>query len=383
MARAGDHRTAGLLLLDEPLSALDEHLWIRMRAELRRMQQELGITFIHVTHTQLEAIALADVVVVMDRGQIRQAGPAREIYAAPATATSPSSSAARTSSRAASTWSTARRARISGPEFSNVLVPSATAASLETGQPLDIAVRRDDIELVPASDPVMPPDTTAVPGPSAASKYQGNFVKVMMDAAGEEEFVAYVPERRFFDDSLKVGDRVMAVWQIERTQLLALTGAERHADRIRPQRQARHGRRSAVDAPGRPDPRDTCFDGDPCRLRHQPVRRLRGPCRRTVGQELHHARRQRRRRLGPDVEGLSANGALHPMQQAFRENHGLQCGFCTPGMLMSSVDLVAKNPDPSEAEGREWLEGNICRCTGYQNIVKSVIAGAAALRNAS
>jgi carbon-monoxide dehydrogenase small subunit len=83
------------------------------------------------------------------------------------------------------------------------------------------------------------------------------------------------------------------------------------------------------------------------------------------------------------VEGLSSNGTLHPMQAAFRENHGLQCGFCTPGMLMSSIDLATRNPDPSEAEIREWLEGNICRCTGYQNIVKSVIAGAAAMRNAS
>jgi carbon-monoxide dehydrogenase small subunit len=84
------------------------------------------------------------------------------------------------------------------------------------------------------------------------------------------------------------------------------------------------------------------------------------------------------------VEGLcAADGALHPMQQAFHENHGLQCGFCTPGMLMSAVDLVKHIPDPTEAEIREWLEGNICRCTGYQNIVKSIIAGAAAMRTAS
>jgi len=83
------------------------------------------------------------------------------------------------------------------------------------------------------------------------------------------------------------------------------------------------------------------------------------------------------------VEGLSSDPLnLHPMQHAFRENHGLQCGFCTPGMLMSSIDLVKQNPDPSEAEIREWLEGNICRCTGYQNIVKSVLAGAAAMRDA-
>ena len=84
------------------------------------------------------------------------------------------------------------------------------------------------------------------------------------------------------------------------------------------------------------------------------------------------------------VEGLAKNTTeLHPMQAAFRENHGLQCGFCTPGMLMASIDLVSKNPDPTEEEVREWLEGNMCRCTGYQNIVKSVIAGAQAMRNAS
>jgi len=84
------------------------------------------------------------------------------------------------------------------------------------------------------------------------------------------------------------------------------------------------------------------------------------------------------------VEGLSkSDDALHPMQQAFRDNHGLQCGFCTPGMLMSAIDLVKHNPDPTEGEVREWLEGNICRCTGYQNIVKSIMAGAAAMRTAS
>ena len=78
------------------------------------------------------------------------------------------------------------------------------------------------------------------------------------------------------------------------------------------------------------------------------------------------------------IEGL-ADGDLHPMQEAFRDNHGLQCGFCTPGMVISAIDLVAKNPKPSEADIREWLEGNICRCTGYHNIVKAVKAGAAAM----
>ena len=72
------------------------------------------------------------------------------------------------------------------------------------------------------------------------------------------------------------------------------------------------------------------------------------------------------------IEGLADGDTLHPMQEAFRNNHGLQCGFCTPGMVMSAVDLVNKNPNASETEIREWLEGNICRCTGYHNIVKSI-----------
>ncbi len=79
------------------------------------------------------------------------------------------------------------------------------------------------------------------------------------------------------------------------------------------------------------------------------------------------------------IEGLASGGELHPMQEAFRDNHGLQCGFCTPGMVMSALDLVASNPDPSDREIREWLEGNLCRCTGYQNIVESIKAGAAAM----
>ena len=76
------------------------------------------------------------------------------------------------------------------------------------------------------------------------------------------------------------------------------------------------------------------------------------------------------------IEGIGSAESLHPMQQAFHENHGLQCGFCTPSMVMSAIELVEKNPNPSEQDVREGLEGNICRCTGYHNIVKSVQAGA-------
>lgn len=78
------------------------------------------------------------------------------------------------------------------------------------------------------------------------------------------------------------------------------------------------------------------------------------------------------------IEGLAQNGVMHPMQQAFMDNHGLQCGFCTPGMVMASISLLQENPNPTEEEVRIGLEGNLCRCTGYHNIVKSVLAAAQA-----
>ncbi len=81
------------------------------------------------------------------------------------------------------------------------------------------------------------------------------------------------------------------------------------------------------------------------------------------------------------IEGLAADGELHPMQEAFRENHGLQCGYCTPGMVMSAIDLVNGNPGISEDDIRKGIDGNICRCTGYHNIVKSIKAGAAAMKS--
>lgn len=85
------------------------------------------------------------------------------------------------------------------------------------------------------------------------------------------------------------------------------------------------------------------------------------------------------------IEGLAQDGVLHPMQAAFHECHALQCGFCTPGMIMASIDLLNNNANPSETEIREGLEGNLCRCTGYQNIVKAVqlVAGASSKTDAS
>jgi carbon-monoxide dehydrogenase small subunit len=82
------------------------------------------------------------------------------------------------------------------------------------------------------------------------------------------------------------------------------------------------------------------------------------------------------------IEGVANGDELHPMQAAFREHHGLQCGYCTPGMVMSALDLVKHNKSPSEQQIREWLEGNLCRCTGYHNIVKAIKAGAEAMAKA-
>jgi carbon-monoxide dehydrogenase small subunit len=80
------------------------------------------------------------------------------------------------------------------------------------------------------------------------------------------------------------------------------------------------------------------------------------------------------------IEGLASNGQLHPMQQAFWDNHGLQCGYCTPGMIMAAVKLVEGNPNPSDEDIRHGLEGNLCRCTGYENIVRSVSAAASSMQ---
>jgi carbon-monoxide dehydrogenase small subunit len=82
------------------------------------------------------------------------------------------------------------------------------------------------------------------------------------------------------------------------------------------------------------------------------------------------------------IEGLADGDSLHPMQAAFREHHGLQCGFCTPGMIMAAVAFAERNPEPTDTEVRHGLEGNICRCTGYQNIVEAVMAGARAMQRA-
>ena len=201
-----------VLLLDEPLSALDEQLRVQMRQELRRMQQELGITFIHVTHTQLEAIALADLVVVMEQGKIKQAGAARDVYAHP-------------HDRYVAEFMggqnvlSGRVEKVNGASFTlaqaapdGIEVPLQARSTVSVGDKVDIAVRRDDVALVRPGKDLPPGCTTSLPSRVRAIEYQGYFVKVMLDTVPDDEFVAYVPEKTFFADPFTVGDVVMATW---------------------------------------------------------------------------------------------------------------------------------------------------------------------------
>ena len=210
-----------VLLLDEPLSALDEQLRVQMRQELRRMQRELGITFVHVTHTQLEAIALADLVVVMEHGRIKQAGPAREVYVNP-------------HDRYVAEFLggqnvlSGRVEKVNGatfvmaqPQQGSIEVPLRARSKLSVGDRVDIAVRRDDVELIRPGQKLAPGRAAALPSRVLAIEYQGYFVKVMLDTVPDDDFVAYVPEQTFFADPLNVGDLVFATWAADRARTLA------------------------------------------------------------------------------------------------------------------------------------------------------------------
>ncbi|GGC84975.1 ABC transporter ATP-binding protein [Chelatococcus reniformis] len=208
-----------VLLLDEPLSALDEQLRVQMRQELRRMQRELGITFVHVTHTQLEAIALADLVVVMDKGVIRQAGAARDIYAAPRDRYVAEFLGGQNVFSGKVQRVNGVSVTLAAPELRAIAVPLGSARP-DAGDTIDVAVRRDDIVLLRPGVPLAD-GLSSLSARVLGVEYQGNFVKVMLDALGPSEFVAYVPERDFFRDPHQIGDVVVAAWQADRARLLA------------------------------------------------------------------------------------------------------------------------------------------------------------------
>jgi putative spermidine/putrescine transport system ATP-binding protein len=210
-----------VLLLDEPLSALDEQLRVQMRQELRRMQRELGITFIHVTHTQLEAIALADIVVVMEKGRIKQAGAAREVYAYPRDRYVAEFLGGQNVLSGRVEKIGEDHLVISQPNRSGIQVGVWPVGGVEVGDRVDLAVRRDDVELVRADARDLESGTTALPSRVVAIEYQGSFVKVMLDTVPDDEFVAYVPERTFFHDPFNVGDVLLATWSAGRGRVLA------------------------------------------------------------------------------------------------------------------------------------------------------------------
>ena len=210
-----------VLLLDEPLSALDEQLRIQMRTELRRMQRELGITFIHVTHTQMEAIALADLVVVMERGKIKQAGPAREVYDRPKDRYVAEFLGGQNVISGKVEHVNGASIMVAAPESAGIVVPTQGRRAIGTGDRVDLAVRRDDIHLRRPGERASEPGWNSIATSIRAIEYQGAFVKVMLGAAGDAEFVAYVSEREFYDDIFEVGDAVVAEWRADRSLLLS------------------------------------------------------------------------------------------------------------------------------------------------------------------
>lgn len=211
-----------VLLLDEPLSALDEFLRLQMRGNLRQMQKDLGITFIHVTHTQMEAIAVADLVVVMDHGHIDQAASAREVFGSPRSAYAARFMGGQNvlSGRlegivdGVATIISDRGDRFSFP----VDEPPAASEGV-----VYFSVRRDRVHLskAPEGDAAEAREVNSVVGTVRMLEYQGSWVKVTIDEATPEEFVANVPDSVFFADPVVEGDRVVATWPVEEVHLLA------------------------------------------------------------------------------------------------------------------------------------------------------------------
>jgi putative spermidine/putrescine transport system ATP-binding protein len=206
-----------VLLLDEPLSALDEYLRLQMRSELRRLQRELGISFVHVTHTQLEAIAVADLVVVMDQGRIEQAAAPEVIYATP-------ESAYVARFMGGHNVLSARLDQLvggvgtlhddKGQRFEVAMTDDLAAP----GDPVNVSIRRDRVAL--QNGAAAGAGVNQVSGTVYAIEYQGAFVKVTMRIAGDEEFVAYLRDDQFLRNPVEIGDAATASWQRDDLHLL-------------------------------------------------------------------------------------------------------------------------------------------------------------------
>ena len=213
-----------VLLLDEPLSALDEYLRLRMRGELRRVQKELGITFIHVTHTQLEAIAVADTVVVMAQGRIEQAASARDIFIAPRNAYVARFVGGQNVLSGTVDSVVDGHAIVAGDHGAPLSI-AVDKESLAKGSRLVGSIRRDRVSLSKAQGGATPSnEVNSLLGEVHAIEYQGSYVKVTIQRPGGEEFVANVFDEDFFRDALDIGDRACS-----RVGRRAMFSSSRHA----------------------------------------------------------------------------------------------------------------------------------------------------------
>ena len=208
-----------VLLLDEPLSALDEFLRLQMRGELKTLQAELGITFVHVTHTQPEAIALADTVVVMDHGRIDRAGTANEIFNRPTTPYVARFMGGQNVLAGTVESASGAMARLRGPRGELFEAPLSPAPTI--GTPVSIAIRRDRIHVwrAPGEKAELQPNSVA--GVVESTEFQGNFVKVNILVEGGGPFVANVSDEEYFGELVKPGDRVVPHWNPEHVHVLS------------------------------------------------------------------------------------------------------------------------------------------------------------------
>jgi putative spermidine/putrescine transport system ATP-binding protein len=239
-----------VLLLDEPLSALDEFLRLQMRSELKRLQTDLGITFVHVTHTQPEAIALADLVVVMNQGIIEQAASARDVYAHPRSPYVARFLGGQNVISGRVRDHDGAYAVLDGPGGALLRVP-AQRGRTGRGELLWLAVRRDLIRLTRAGGD-QPAAGNALPGLVEAVEYQGSYVKVTLATATAEEFIVNEPEAAFFASPVARGDRAVASWQPDQVHLRRWRRAVPEARASRGPRVATSSARQGGPRPGQP-----------------------------------------------------------------------------------------------------------------------------------
>lgn len=208
-----------VLLLDEPLSALDEFLRLQMRGELKSLQSELGITFLHVTHTQPEAIALADMVVVMDNGSIEQAGSARDIFDAPSTAYVARFMGAQNVLTGLIESKTRESVMLKTSSGDMLEVPAAPVQA-SVGEAMSISIRRDLVQVHPTANHTKG-DINTIEGMVEATEYQGNFVKIAVIIEGVETFVANISDQSYFAEPVVPGDKVTISWNRDDVHVMA------------------------------------------------------------------------------------------------------------------------------------------------------------------